>query len=348
MFICLAILALSSSFSKIQLLEEIPPGDGSIVPSNPIDFKAIFRPIFENLRNLLGSGITGKTFKDSFKTDSYTKIIETLADKNKILINVSTNQGLISNNIKLSLTFKELKILTFFEDKADLFGGISTIIDELGPGIGKLLNVNFDPLNDLFKYITLNSKNGNDGVVLEKVLEKLKIPTYFVTNLNKIMSVFDNRQPISTLFDGFDVKNDYDKFVTKVEGLKIPEDLSLQFLSTNKILDTASSGVDVFTKAYENILKMYNDIITPLSSAYLLKPMDIIDSPIGERAKGLYEIIEKINSYSQDCSDEPTYKCIANQYVNKFSSSFACKQEEEACHKDSIPKVFRNYKAIYR
>ena len=289
--------------------------------------------ILENFNDVLNDGINKATFTKYFVIDdeeenktlnTYIEFINLISNKSLILY--PNRWGEYSQYVNVSKTLSSISdsIKDFLDSHKDAFRTIQPIISELGPDLASVINIDFNTLNELYKYILIEQ---TDGVRFGKLLEILGLSTNWVTSVQNVISVFDDSKPISNLFEGLGVTNEYNDLLNKIILLNISTNENEKFLSIDNAANAIISAIKLVRSAYNNFIKKhYDDVILPLIKKYGLKPANIFEKSINTRANSIVKIMNKIQSYSSGCSNKDIeesaslddYKCIISSYANEF------------------------------
>lgn len=339
MLFALACLSLSISFERLNILEFENKKAFSFYPNEIIQ---------ENLNDLLNDGINRTTFLNIFNRIPlfhfiYNRFICFLTNENftihsnltmKISPYFNTNHSLYSINPKL---------FEWFQTNKNKLIEFEQIISEIGPHYCTALNLDFDTLNRLYKYVFLNEEN--DGVLIEHIFDILQIPTDFIPQIAQILSFFDNSKPVIELFEGLNVQSEYLNYIEKVRLLKIPENDEEKFFSFIRVIDAFSSFVDLINGIQKKFFERYEkEIINPILRTYLFKPIDIFDVPIFKRAIELNTTLNIIQNYSSYCNysiktdeekdddddeNRQPLKCKIYESIQSFLSDHICDNDDD-------------------
>lgn len=192
--------------------------------------------------------------------------------------------------------------IPFLSRYKDVFIKSRPFFEELGPDVCGVLSLDYKTVLGLYDYVLINEEN--DGIQFGKLFKKLKLSSAWVPQLSKIVSFFDaNTQPLEVLMDGLNVKKEYSNYLKNMKGLQIPQRNDQRFCSVIKLIDAGSAVFDIANGFYKNfIMKYFNDFIMPLIKTYAIKPVNIFDKSIYERANSLVNAIVKLSKYPSMCS----------------------------------------------
>ncbi|KAK8892913.1 hypothetical protein M9Y10_030165 [Tritrichomonas musculus] len=263
-----------------------------------------------SLDKIVNDGMTGKEFQECVSSSSnfiewYGNIIDTASNESYILSEPFLEDDISSYFDLRNSILTLFPNISFFDENRELFQTLRPIITDLGPDLCNVLSLNYNTIINLYDYALINKDE--DGIQFGKLFNILDLSSEWVPKVSKIIQFFDpaNKQ-LSTFMEGMNVKKEYGEFITKVKSLKKPTNDQEKFFSVIKILDAISSGVDVFNGAYNNFLKKYtNEFIIPLIKTYLIKPINIFDRSIYERAKSLVNALVKFQDYPISCDKNP-------------------------------------------
>lgn len=357
MFLLLAILAISKNFKKNLFLKENGDEEGD-------ETFALLKIVLENLDDFLNGGVNSDIYTKTLGSmGDFSGLYETFTTKlsNKTLqiydeiynpddenddsgsdndddydygssSSKKMKKGAISNLIdtetKLYDVIDGMKEMFEDEDYQKMFNAISEIVSQLGPELAKAANIDFGAINNIYKYVLNNKNNGNDGVKIGKILDYLGLPKDWVPQVKKVVANFDNTVPVSTLFDGLNCATQYNTFVSKIEKLKVPKDATTKFLSVNNVIEAVSSGIDLFRAINTNFIQKYFDsLVKPIITTYGIKPINIFEVGLSDRANSLLNVINIVKGYENSCkkeSDTDYIKCTVYNYVLEFAKEMFC------------------------
>ncbi|KAK8881352.1 hypothetical protein M9Y10_004088 [Tritrichomonas musculus] len=341
---------------------EYHPGDSESSSKNHSSISPSLKLFFENLNDVLNDGISKATISKYYKDEDEKKDLDEFFDTYISNINMITNKSLVlypnrkgsySKYISpdASLSSFDERIDAFLKEGKEIFKTAKPILTELGPDLAKIVNIDLSVLESLYNYILIDQ---NDGVTFGNLLDKLGISKGWISKVQNVVSVFDDAQPISKLFDGLGVTKEYDDVIKKILVLNITNDDNRKFLSINSAADVVTSAMTLIRKAYnEFVKKYYDDPILPLIKKYGFKPANIFESSINTRSTSLVSLMDKIKSYNnQQCEKEDTLetlqdiKCLIYNNINGFLASAFCKyysegedKIDEKCAKDIWEKA---------
>lgn len=326
--------------------------DGSCV-INEFEYKYLI----ENINDILNDGINKDIFDKAFKPfDGFDKYYEKITN---YLANTSLSiYELLHREIdeKYSPFFDTSKSLydlipdikEFFtsEKTKALFVMVNKIVSEIGPDLSSALSLDYSTINQVYNYVVNNDKNGNDGIKITKILEIFGLKTDILPKVQKILSNFEESVPITTLFEALDSKTQYDDFIKKAQELTISEkDNSKKFFSISKIYDTVSSGIDLIRAINSNFVQKYtNELIMPVVTKYGLKPINIFNPSINERASSILKALNTIKGYRNTCprdeETEPELKCVLYESIRRFSENVWCvDDDDEKCAENAFSSL---------
>lgn len=307
----------------------------------------------ENLNDLLNDGINITTFEELFKDIQYLDL------KYDGMINYFTNQSelyydlpivmqfaiQIQSYLNLSRTIYDIspEVKEWFLEHKNQFINIKPLLLELAPHLCTAFNVDLEIFYKLYNYIFIN--NENDGVKFGNIVKILELPKEFIPRLSKFLTFFSSAKTYSDLFTELNLLPQYNNFIQKVNLLKMPQyDSSEKFFSVIRIIDCIHSAFDLYTKIYTDFTsKQLSETIKPIVTKYLLKPFDISEVPISERASELNAALEVIQKYSFTCSDKQEVKCLTYKAVNSFFKKILCNPIGLSCPED---EAFIHVKSI--
>lgn len=290
--------------------------------------------MLQNLNAFLNTGINKNIFSqllgNSNNIEIYNEILNLISDKSLIV-----DVNLLRSKVQLvsSLTNVNTTIYSLFPQVADLITNnkedlisIQPIFHAFSSEMSKVLNIDANILKQLYDCIVINNKN--DGAKIGNLLKILNLPVTPLTTVHKVLSVFESKLPISSLFEATKTTNLYSNFIEKVENLKVPNDSSEPFFSLLKFVDVLSSIADIMDSIWKNFVNdNYQKFFDPFVHGYVFKPLDIFELSLYDRSKALITILTEIDSYSQVCSsnnisndEDITGKCLVYNYTNSFLS----------------------------
>lgn len=270
-------------------------------------------PLINNFNDFMNNGINKTTFNDIMGNNVtniyyYNQIINTLADQSFVLPYNQNTITEIKTLYSLDPIIKEYLITNKY-----FFLELKEIINEIGPDLCTAFNLNFDTLIKLYNYIFINEEN--DGVLIQNILSLLKIPNKQIQQFNSVFSFIEGNITISEFFKSINCDKEYFEFVKSVLMLKVPF-YDEKFLSYQKVQNVISNSIKLIESINQNlILKNLKVFVKPFIKYHLFNPFNIYDISIYERAKVLYNVIEKIHTYSNYCS----------YYIETQNTNLKCK-----------------------
>ena len=297
MFLIITLLSLNK-YSHLSPLRYLNDDTGSI------------QCMLGYMDKLINNGITLKEYEKCMGqnnnfTDTYDDIINMVSNENMKLDEPIFDNVTQYFNLKRSIISILPDNFSFFEDNQMLFKSLRPIVADLGPDLCQVLSLDFKTIINLFDYVLINEEN--DGIEFGKLINILGISSEWVPNVAKILSFFDpSNETLSVLMDGANVKTEYNNFINIVKSLKIPTDDQTKFFSFVKFVDAFSAAVDIIEGVLHNfILKYINEVFVPLIKTYLIKPINIFDKSIYERAIALGKALIKLQDYALSCEKDP-------------------------------------------
>lgn len=344
----------SSSIDDVHSEEDVP--NESEKPSYKMSSLLIF--ILENIDSLLNDGVNKATFNKYFNLtespnmlENYSRIIDSITDESLVIFPDIEEIGYISNYFNLSTTLYSIspKIKEILEKNKESFKLMKSIFNELAPDVAKAANVDLKKLESLYDYILIN--DNNDGVLFGEIFKILGISTNWVPKFKEFISVFDAKSPISKLFSGLNVYSEYRTCIQKVQLLNVPKNNDDEkFFSINRASDAILSVIDLIRNAYDkNVKAYYNDPILPLINNYLLKPINIFDVSIYDRATSLLAFIDNFQKFSNNCENNKeddqiaNIKCELYDLIQDLLSESLCDNEQNEICRNKVFNTIKGY-----
>lgn len=320
------------------------------------DTNGPFQTLLSNFNDFINNGVSRDIFlkivNNQNKVSQYNKIVDLISNESLILSEYMLESHSFSNyfNLSNSLYLYYPKIAEFISQNKEFFLNLQPIFNEFASDFSKIINIESNSIKLLYNYVFINKEN--DDVVIEKLLNILKLPSLFFPKIQKILSTFDSKQPISEFFKGTNSISQYQIFIKKVKDLRVPENNNNRFFSIIKVIDALSSALDVIQAISQNFIsKFYQEFLVPLINSYIIKPLDIFDVSIYERSTSFINILTKIQDYSEICMQSPNdnnsinlddnFTCTLYEYIDQFLST-KIKIEEDSNNtiiQDVIEKI---------
>ncbi|KAK8871849.1 hypothetical protein M9Y10_007593 [Tritrichomonas musculus] len=316
-----------------------------------------YKYLIENINDILNDGINKDIFDKAFKPfdgfdKNYEKITNYLANTSLSIYELLHREidekysPFFDTSKSLYDLIPDIKEFFTSEKTKALFVMVNKIVSEIGPDLSSALSLDYSTINQIYNYVVNNDKNGNDGIKITKILEIIGLKTDILPKVQKILSNFEESVPITTLFEALDSKTQYDDFIKKAQELTISEkDNSKKFFSISKIYDTVSSGIDLIRAINSNFVQKYtNELIMPVVTKYGLKPINIFNPSINERASSILKALNTIKGYRNTCprdeETEPELKCVLYESIRRFSENVWCvDDDDEKCAENAFSSL---------